>query len=130
MLHLLKVMVMPKLNFFQAHSLPIRLLTSWYDLINPTASIVCLAGVPVDCTVHICEIAIIWYGTKQCLSNIWLNYSDLVGGFNPSENSSQFGWLFPIYGKKQTTNQWWWMIKTTWARNIFPKSHSNILSSK
>jgi hypothetical protein len=28
MLHLLKVMVMPKLNFFQAHSLPIRLLTS------------------------------------------------------------------------------------------------------
>ena len=23
----------------------------------------------------------------------------LVGGFNPSENISQLGWLFPIYGK-------------------------------
>ena len=32
------------------------------------------------------------------IGRIWHTYN-LVGGFNPSENISQLGWLFPIYGK-------------------------------
>ena len=39
--------------------------------------------------------------------------SVLLGGFNPSENISQLGWFFPIYGKLkmlQTTNNKCWTM--------------------
>ena len=56
----------------------------------------------------------LWSGMLQSAKGAptnWQNYvlTLLVGGFNPSENISQLGLLFPIYGKikfmLQTTNQ-------------------------
>ena len=40
----------------------------------------------------------------------------LVGGLNPSENISQLGWFFPIYGEIQ-------MFQTTNQKNASPTSH-------